>query len=225
MLPIRLFFPRVPDTQQRALLVEAQMAWIKFRDDNVTFFSLHYPESKGGLFFKTHLTRERTAFLQSVLAAPPSKDLQGWEASGYRGDHWKSLGPAEFYWLMDRACASGDALGVQFLLKAGADPSGPRDFRVFRVRHNGFEPEWHLCQAARDGYTDIIRMLLQAGADPNLDPSSTVLKTEALNINGLRKHNGAVALHFPSAAYSTSWMVGGRAAPAARTAGRALPQS
>lgn len=31
----------------------------------------------------------------------------------------------ELYWLLDRACWTGDELSVQILHKAGADPSGP----------------------------------------------------------------------------------------------------
>ena len=59
------------DAQQRSKLTTAQQAWIKYRDENVAFYSEHYPESKGGLFYKTDLTKERTDFLKQLLANPP----------------------------------------------------------------------------------------------------------------------------------------------------------
>ena len=82
----------------------------------------------------------------------------------------KPLRLGELYWLLDRACASGDELSVQILLKAGADPSGPRGYADFHksVDHIGIEPTWHLYQAAYGGYTTVVRLLLRAGADPNL---------------------------------------------------------
>ncbi len=36
----------------------------------------------------------------------------------------RALGLARLYYLLDRACASGDELAVEMLLDAGADPSG-----------------------------------------------------------------------------------------------------
>lgn len=79
------------------------------------------------------------------------------------------LGPAEFYWLMDRACWDGDELSVQMLLKAGADPSGPRDYAAFVKKYDlGIEPSMHLTQAAHGGHIEVIRMLLAAGANPNI---------------------------------------------------------
>lgn len=79
------------------------------------------------------------------------------------------LGPAELYWLMDRACSYGDELSVQMLLKAGADPSGLRDYDAFVKKYDlGIEPSLHLTQAARGGHMAVVRMLLAAGADPNI---------------------------------------------------------
>jgi uncharacterized protein YecT (DUF1311 family) len=74
----------ITEADQRALFVQAQRAWIKFRDDNVAFFEAHYPESKGGLFYKIRLTRDRTAFLKALRETPPDKDGEG--PSGYEGE-------------------------------------------------------------------------------------------------------------------------------------------
>jgi len=79
----------------------------------------------------------------------------------------QKLGPAEFYWLMNRACHHGDLRSVRFLLDAGADPSGPSDYEAFRIPH-GTEPSWHLVSATLGGHTRIVQRLLEAGADPNL---------------------------------------------------------
>jgi uncharacterized protein YecT (DUF1311 family) len=73
----------ITDTHQRALFVSAQKAWIKYRDRSVAFFAEHYPYSKGGLFHNIYLIRERTRFLESLLATPPNKDFEGDKASGY----------------------------------------------------------------------------------------------------------------------------------------------
>jgi hypothetical protein len=79
------------------------------------------------------------------------------------------LGPAEFYWLRDRACWYGDEVSVEMLLKAGADPSGLRDYEAFMSKYElGFEPSLHLTQAARGGHIAIVRMLLAAAANPNV---------------------------------------------------------
>jgi uncharacterized protein YecT (DUF1311 family) len=73
----------ISGSQERALFIQSQRDWIKYRDDSVTFFAAHYPASKGGLFFKIHLTEERTTFLKSLAATPTSKDPEGMEPSGY----------------------------------------------------------------------------------------------------------------------------------------------
>jgi uncharacterized protein YecT (DUF1311 family) len=73
----------IKDPQQRASLVEAQKAWIKYRDANATFFATRYEGSKGALFFKIHLTTERTEFLKALRATPPDDDPTGMKPSGY----------------------------------------------------------------------------------------------------------------------------------------------
>lgn len=72
----------------------------------------------------------------------------------------KSIGKGALYWLMNRACSYGDALGVQMLLDAGADPDGVKDYAEFQK----FEPSWPINQACRGGHTEIVQMLLKAGA-------------------------------------------------------------
>jgi len=67
----------IKNPQERASFVEAQRAWITFRDRNVALFAARYPASKGGLFYNTHLTKERTAFLNALLATPAEVDDQG----------------------------------------------------------------------------------------------------------------------------------------------------
>jgi hypothetical protein len=76
------------------------------------------------------------------------------------------IGPAELYWLLNRACFEGDELAVQMLLKAGADPSGVRDYEAFHKSSYqcGYEPSWPVNQAAYGGHTEVVRLLLQAGA-------------------------------------------------------------
>jgi ankyrin repeat protein len=78
----------------------------------------------------------------------------------------ESIGSAELYWLMNRACAAGDEISVRMLLKAGADANGVRDFGAFHQSsyQRGYEPSWPINLAARGGHADIVRLLLRAGA-------------------------------------------------------------
>ncbi|RBP45797.1 ankyrin repeat protein [Roseimicrobium gellanilyticum] len=76
----------------------------------------------------------------------------------------KAIGPGELYWLMDRACVHGDAMSVQMLLNAGAEPDGVNDYKHFER----FEPTWHLHQAAYGGHVEVVEMLLKAGATVDL---------------------------------------------------------
>ena len=64
-----------------------------------------------------------------------------------------TLGPPEFYWLLDRACVSGDEMSVQMLLKAGADPTGIQGYEAFHhsTYQIGLEPSWPINQAASGG--------------------------------------------------------------------------
>jgi uncharacterized protein YecT (DUF1311 family) len=61
----------ITSPQQRLQFISAQKAWIKYRDETVAFYAEHAPDSKGGLFYNTDLTKERTAFLKQLLANPP----------------------------------------------------------------------------------------------------------------------------------------------------------
>lgn len=98
------------------------------------------------------------SFLLAVVSCIPS----------YAGTR-KPLGAGALYWLLDRAIVQGDELSVEILLSGGADPSGPRGYAAFQKEYQKpFEPMWHLCQAAYCGRSNITRLLLKAGADPNL---------------------------------------------------------
>jgi|KBSSwiS6_1023812.scaffolds.fasta_scaffold49543_2 hypothetical protein len=93
------------------------------------------------------------------------------------------LGPAEFYWLMNRACWEGDEISVEMLLKAGADPTGIRDYEAFHKSpyQRGYEPSWPINQAAYGGHAGVIRLLLKAGAKPHApeDEGQTALTIAA----------------------------------------------
>ena len=67
----------ISSPEEKALLVESQRAWIKYRDASVAHFAMRYPESKGGLFFNTYLVKKRTAYLKSVLTNHPDSDAGG----------------------------------------------------------------------------------------------------------------------------------------------------
>jgi len=71
------------DGRERALFVQSQRSWIKYRDDSVAFYATHYPASKGGLFLNEKLTIERTNFLKALLRVPPTKDLVGPDPSDF----------------------------------------------------------------------------------------------------------------------------------------------
>lgn len=55
------------DPDDKRLFVEAQAAWIKFRDAQVAFHGRYFPGSKGGLFVATDLTEERAQYLEMLL--------------------------------------------------------------------------------------------------------------------------------------------------------------
>ena len=82
---------------------------------------------------------------------------------GARGNR---IGRAELYWLMNRACWTGDDLAVEMLLKAGADPDGVGHYDAFhKSRYQyGVEPSWPINQAAWGGHVKVVQRLLQAGA-------------------------------------------------------------
>lgn len=103
-----------------------------------------------------------------------------------------SIGPAELYWLMTRACFSGDELSVSMLLRAGADPSGANDYPAFLEKYKiGYEPTLHLITAARKGHLLVVRQLLEAGAPPNLREGEG---NTALSVAAARGHRLVVVL-------------------------------
>jgi hypothetical protein len=102
------------------------------------------------------------------------------------------IGSAELYWLLNRASWEGDALSVEMLLKAGADPDGVRDYVAFHQTYQrGFEPSWPINQAAWGGHDEVIGLLLRAGAKPHApeDEGQT-----ALSIAAERGHKEVVRL-------------------------------
>jgi uncharacterized protein len=76
----------------------------------------------------------------------------------------KTIGSAEFYWLLNRMSSSGDVLGVKMLLSAGADPNGVKDYKGFIEQYPPVEPSWPINQAAWEGHKEVIAALLKAGA-------------------------------------------------------------
>ena len=127
------------------------------------------------------------------------------------------LGPAEFYWLMNRACHYGDLRSVIFLLDAGADPSGPSDYEAFRIPH-GTEPSWHLVSATFGGHTKIVQRLLEAGADPNLTQGEGIT---VLTLAAEHGHQEIAELVLKAGAHKEFEFLGKTAEEIARTKGHA----
>jgi hypothetical protein len=75
------------------------------------------------------------------------------------------------YHFFDRACAFGDDTGVAILLALGADPDGRNDYEQFVKYVAAIEPTMPLYHAARDGDSNVVRLLLQAHANPNPQPT------------------------------------------------------
>lgn len=100
------------------------------------------------------------------------------------GPHARTpLGPPEFYWLLNRACSEGDALSVEMLLRAGADPTGIHDYDAFHKSkwQHGYEPSWPINVAADGNHLDVARLLLAGGAtiDAPEDEGQTALMLAA----------------------------------------------
>jgi hypothetical protein len=95
----------------------------------------------------------------------------------------QSIGRAELYWLMNGACWWGDKIGVEMLLKAGADPDGVRDYDAFHKSpyQRGYEPSWPINRAAYGGHPEVVALLLRAGARAHLPEGEgqTALTTAA----------------------------------------------
>ena len=130
----------------------------------------------------------------------------------------KPIRLGELYWLLDRACWTGDELSVQILLKAGADPSGLRGYADFRkgVDHIGVEPTWHLVQTSYSGHPAVTRLLLRAGADPNLACGEGV---SALTVAADKGHTEIVRLLLAAGADKNYKSVDGTAAQIAERRG------
>ena len=68
---------------------------------------------------------------------------------------------------LDRAAWSGDLFGIQLLLDRDADPNGAPEAEIVRCFH-GRPVSPPVMQAAYQGHVEILKLLLAAGADPNV---------------------------------------------------------
>lgn len=58
---------KIKVSRNRQSLINAERAWIEFRDADVGFYGKYYTGSKDGLFLKIKLTEDRIAYLQLIL--------------------------------------------------------------------------------------------------------------------------------------------------------------
>jgi uncharacterized protein YecT (DUF1311 family) len=65
---------KIKDSNQKRQLIAAQTAWLNARNADAKFFGAYYQNSKGGLFYKTKLTKDRTEYLQAIIDRPPTSD-------------------------------------------------------------------------------------------------------------------------------------------------------
>lgn len=97
------------------------------------------------------------------------------------------------YHFLDRACVFGDDIGVKILLRIGADPDGRRDCKQYLEHIAGIEPTIPLFHATWNGDTNILRLLLEAHANPNPPPFSPDHGT-LLGLAAIRGHADAARL-------------------------------
>jgi uncharacterized protein YecT (DUF1311 family) len=65
---------QIQNSTQRQKLRAAQKAWLALRDADTQFFGDYYVNSKGGLFYKTKLTKDRADYLQAIIKQAPTGD-------------------------------------------------------------------------------------------------------------------------------------------------------
>jgi Lysozyme inhibitor LprI len=65
---------KIRDPNQKRKIISAQTAWLNARNADAKFFGAYYQNSKGGLFYKTKLTKDRTEYLQAIIDRPPTSD-------------------------------------------------------------------------------------------------------------------------------------------------------
>ena len=75
-----------------------------------------------------------------------------------------AIGPAQFYWLLNRACSIGDDIGARMLLDAGADADGESDYKELCKSGFGIEPSWPINLAAHGGHEEVLKLLIKRGA-------------------------------------------------------------
>ncbi len=121
----------------------------------------------------------------------------------------KSIGSAQLYWLLDRACCYGDVIGAQMLLDAGADPDGLKDYPAFQKTEWGYlEPSWPINQASRNGHLEVVELLLKRGARAdNIEGESHT----ALTLAAAAGHTHIVSRLLTAGADHTHKEVGGTA--------------
>ena len=97
------------------------------------------------------------------------------------------------YHFFDRACAFGDDIGVDILLRLGADPDGRSDYKQYQHYVAGLEQFPPLFQATCNGDTNILRLFLAAHANlnpPPFPPDDSTL----LGLAAIRGHADAARL-------------------------------
>jgi ankyrin repeat protein len=74
---------------------------------------------------------------------------------------------AYLYHFLNRACCYGDEIGVKILLSQGADVNG-KGYKKYADCVGPYEYSSPLFSAVIEGYIKIAKILLEAGADPNI---------------------------------------------------------
>lgn len=102
------------------------------------------------------------------------------------------LARAERYRLLDRACATGDTTRVKILLRLGADPNGFRDIHYYvNYGWTVMEPTPPLFVAASAGHTEVVRLLLDSGANLSVRALEEMTPRDVAQLGG---HTGVVQL-------------------------------
>ncbi|GEM_PF-2595963 len=82
-------------------------------------------------------------------------------------DKKKECRGAYLYHFLNRSCYYGDDIGVRIMLSEGADPNG-KDYGNYPDCVGPFEFSTPLYLAVSGNHIEVVRILLKAGADPNI---------------------------------------------------------